>query len=169
MKISKIEIKMYQHYYLSDFLQCISWYAQICILNKNIWSYIRQYLNKKVQSTFIFLLIPCTCMHRRTGPVSFRGAEVSCPYIFSIACPKIQWFARILPEFLPEYGYFQNSRGGGGLQPPSPPPPPPPPRLVRLCMYVLGILSLYYPWCLLRCLLRAVLISIDLNLIFCLI
>ena len=37
----------------------------------------------------------------------------------------------VLPEyyliFLPEYGYFPNSRGGGGgLQPPSPPPPPPP-------------------------------------------
>ena len=27
-------------------------------------------------------------------------------------------FARILPDFLPEYGYFKNSRGGGGgLQP----------------------------------------------------
>ena len=30
--------------------------------------------------------------HRRTGPVSFRGAEVSFPNIFSIACPKIKWF-----------------------------------------------------------------------------
>ena len=30
--------------------------------------------------------------HRRTGPVSFRGAEVSCPNIFSITCPKIKWF-----------------------------------------------------------------------------
>ena len=64
-------------------------------------------------------------IHRRTGPVSFRGggggAEVSCPHILSIACPKNQV---VLPEFymiffLPENGYMKNSRG---LQPPSPPP-----------------------------------------------
>ena len=30
--------------------------------------------------------------HKRTGPVSFRGAEVSCPNILSIDCPKIKWF-----------------------------------------------------------------------------
>ena len=30
--------------------------------------------------------------HRRTGPVPFRGAEVSGPNILSIACPKIKWF-----------------------------------------------------------------------------
>ena len=36
-------------------------------------------------------------VHRRTGPVSFRGAEVSCPNILSIACPK-SGFARIISE-----------------------------------------------------------------------
>ena len=60
---------------------------------------------------------------RYTGPVSFfmggggGGAEVSCPNIFSIACPNIQ-------VGLPEYGYLQNSRGG--LQPPGPTVPLPP-------------------------------------------
>ena len=54
--------------------------------------------------------------HRHTGPVSFRGAEVSCPKIFSIACPENQV---VLPEyyffFLPENGYWKIL---GGLQPP---------------------------------------------------
>ena len=56
------------------------------------------------------ILIP---RHRRifyTGRVSFMGAEVSCPNIYSIACTKIKWS---LPErivlvlylkFLPENG-----------------------------------------------------------------
>ena len=57
--------------------------------------------------------------HRRTGRVFVRGggggggwAEVSCPNIFSIACPKIK-----LPEynlfFLP-HGHLKNAKGGGG-------------------------------------------------------
>ena len=60
--------------------------------------------------------------HRRTGPVSFRGAEVSCPHILSIACPKINWFCPNITWFffLPENGYLKISRG---LQPPAPPPP----------------------------------------------
>ena len=37
--------------------------------------------------------------HRRTGPVSFRGAEVSCPNILSIACPKIKWFCPNITRF----------------------------------------------------------------------
>ena len=58
------------------------------------------------------------CKHRRTGPVSFRGAEVSCPNILSIACPKIKWFCPNITHFLPENCYFDISRG---LQPPPPP------------------------------------------------
>ena len=42
----------------------------------------------------------------------------------SIACMKIKWFVRILPDLLPENGYLKNSRG---LQPPSAP------WAVRLC------------------------------------
>ena len=64
---------------------------------------------------------------RRTGPVSFRGAEVSCPNILSIACPKIKCFCRNIHDFLPEYGYLKNSTGeagGGGGGSCSPPPPP---------------------------------------------
>ena len=34
--------------------------------------------------------------HRGTGPVSFKGAEISCPNIFSISCPKNQV---VLPEY----------------------------------------------------------------------
>ena len=35
--------------------------------------------------------IPCIGMYH--GPISFRGAEVlSCPNIFSVACPIIKWF-----------------------------------------------------------------------------
>ena len=59
--------------------------------------------------------------HRRTGPVSFRGAEVSCPNIFSIACPKIKWFcSNITWFFCPNMAIWKII---GGLQPPQPPPP----------------------------------------------
>ena len=44
--------------------------------------------------------------HRRTGPVSCRAAEVSCPNLFYIACPKIKLI-------LPENGHLKNSGGGG--------------------------------------------------------
>ena len=43
------------------------------------------------------------------------GAEVSCPNIFSIACPKIMWFCPNITCFLPENCYFKNYRGGGGV------------------------------------------------------
>ena len=33
-------------------------------------------------------MFACRC----TGPVSIEGAEVSCPHIFSIACPNVKWF-----------------------------------------------------------------------------
>ena len=65
------------------------------------------------------------------GPVMFRGAEVSCPNIFSIACRKMCFFQVFLPEyymfFCLKMAIYINSRGrgGGGMQPPSPPPPPP--------------------------------------------
>ena len=63
-------------------------------------------------------------MHRRTGPVSFRGLR-SVARIFSpLLARKSSGFARILPDFLPEYGYYKNSRGAAA--------PQPPPRLVRL-------------------------------------
>ena len=52
-----------------------------------------------------------TFTHRRPGPVSFRGTEISCPNIFSITCLKIKWFCRILHAFLPENGYLKNSKG----------------------------------------------------------
>ena len=67
-------------------------------------------------------------------------AEVSCLNIFSIACSKIKWFARILtlirppppPAFLglitfcPKMAIWKNLGDGTSA------PPPPPPRLVRL-------------------------------------
>ena len=53
-------------------------------------------------------------MHRRTGRVSFRGAEVSCPNIVTIACTKIKWFSRILPVFCPKMAIWQILGGGGG-------------------------------------------------------
>ena len=62
--------------------------------------------------------------HRRTGPVSFRGAEVSCPNNFLIACPKIKWFSPNITDFLPENGYLKISMGGGGGGSLSLPPPP---------------------------------------------
>ena len=50
--------------------------------------------------------------HKRTGQVSFRGAEVSCPNIFfPLLARKSSGFAQILPDFLPEYCYLKNSRG----------------------------------------------------------
>ena len=58
--------------------------------------------------------------HRRTGPVSFRGAEIRCLNIFSIVCPKIKWFCPNITCFLPENCYLKNSRG---LQPPASPSP----------------------------------------------
>ena len=57
--------------------------------------------------------------HRRTGPVSFRGAEVSCPNILSIACPKIKWFCPNITWF------FFFARIWLAAAPPPPPPPPP--------------------------------------------
>ena len=75
----------------------------------------------------ILVLLPIfPSPHRRTGPLSFRGAEVSCPNILSIACLKIKWFCPNITWFLPQNGYLKNSRG---LQPPSPPSP----RLACLC------------------------------------
>ena len=65
----------------------------------------------------------CSHAHRRTGPVSVRGAEVSCTNSFFIACPENQGvFARILPDFffLPGNGYLKNSRGAAA-QPPGAP------------------------------------------------
>ena len=38
--------------------------------------------------------------HRRTGSFLFRGAEVSCPNIFSIACQKIKWFCLNITGFI---------------------------------------------------------------------
>ena len=58
------------------------------------------------------------------------GGLRSVARIFSpLLARKSSGFARILPDFLPEYGYFDNSRGAAA----PPTPPPPPPRLVRLC------------------------------------
>ena len=51
--------------------------------------------NKKFKTAICHQITPIklyTPLHRRTGPFSFRGAEVSCPNIFYIACPKIKWF-----------------------------------------------------------------------------
>ena len=62
-----------------------------------------------------------TC--RRTWPVSFRGAEVSCPNILSIACPKIKWFCPNITWFFnPNMAIWKIL--GGAAAPPSPPPPP---------------------------------------------
>ena len=62
------------------------------------------------------------------------GGLRSVARIFSpLLARKSSGFARILPDFLPEYGYFENSGGGGGLQPP--PPQPPLPRTPMLRPY----------------------------------
>ena len=42
---------------------------------------------------------------------------------YPLLARKSSGFARILHDFLPEYGYLKNSMGG--CSPPSPPPPPP--------------------------------------------
>ena len=53
--------------------------------------------------------------HKRTGRVSFRGAEVSCPNIFfHDSCTKIKWFCPNITWFFARNGYLKNSRGGGG-------------------------------------------------------
>ena len=63
-----------------------------------------------------------TKKHKRTGRVSFRGAEVSCPNIFfPLLARKSSGFARILPDCSPENSYLKNSRGGGAVR--SPPEP----------------------------------------------
>ena len=61
------------------------------------------------------------CHHRRTGPVSFRGAEVSCPNIFSIACPKIQWFCPNITWFFARIWLFSKFQGGATAPPPRTP------------------------------------------------
>ena len=86
--------------------------------------------------------------HRRTGPVSFRGAEVSCPNIFSIACPKIQWFCPNITWFFARIWLFSKFQGGGGLQPPSPPPRTPmlaiTPWKNLLCMFYFIFIFLFF-------------------------
>ena len=73
-----------------------------------------------------------TCIHRRiyTGPLSFRGAEVCCPNIFSIACPKIKWFC---PKMAIEKIY----RGLRGLQPLALALPPRTPICLYMCYFLL--------------------------------
>ena len=83
---------------------------------------------------------PPTPFHRRTGPVWFRGAEVSCPNIFSIACPKIKWFCPNITWFLARIWLFEKFQGGSSR------PPPPPASYAyapfgRAC-YVTSILSI---------------------------
>ena len=64
---------------------------------------------------YIFLKI-YTQRHRRTGPVSFRGAEVSFPNILSIACPENQV---VLPKYKKKIGLKMAIwKILGGLQPP---------------------------------------------------
>ena len=78
-----------------------------------------------LNSTFFWARL-CIRSHGRTGPVSFRGAEVNCPNIFSIACPNIKWFCpNITWFFCPKMAIWKILGGGGGPQPPPPPPPPP--------------------------------------------
>ena len=74
--------------------------------------------------------------HRHTGPVSFRGAEVSCPNILSIACPKIKWFCPNITWFFffcPKMAIWKILGGGGGGAAATPPP-----RLVRLWLLLLN-------------------------------
>ena len=61
------------------------------------------------------------------GTSSVRGAEVSCPDVFFIACPKIKCFCPNITLFFWPKLPFEKFGGGGGAE-----PPPPPPRLVRL-------------------------------------
>ena len=78
----------------------------------------------KITALSGFLFIGTHC-HRGTGPVSFRGAEVSCPNIFSIACPKIKWFCPNITWFFARIWLFEKFQGGGGGCSP--------PAFVRLC------------------------------------
>ena len=48
------------------------------------------------------------------GRVSFRGAEVSFPNIFPLLAQTSSGLPEYYLIFLPENGYFRNSRGGGG-------------------------------------------------------
>ena len=80
--------------------------------------------NKMIQYLSTYRHIPPTIGVRD----QFRlGGLRSVARIFSpLLARKSSSFARILPDFLPEYGYFETFRGGWA-------PPPPAPRLVRLC------------------------------------
>ena len=54
----------------------------------------------------------------------FRGAEISCPNIFSIAWPKIKRFCPNITQFvLPENGYLDKYRVRVGVGSAGPPPP----------------------------------------------
>ena len=87
-----------------------------------------QNLDNKCKDTINIRIIMIKVMNdgdddhtRRTGPVSFRGAEVSWPNILSIACPKIKCFFRNITwfSFGPNMAIWKIIG-------------PPPPRLVRL-------------------------------------
>ena len=76
-----------------------------------------------------------------TGHIGVRdqfrlGGLRSVARIFSpLLARKSSGFARILPDFLPEYGYFENSRGAAA---PPPPPPPPPRTPIKLGIFCIG-------------------------------
>ena len=54
---------------------------------------------------------------RCTGRFSFEGreAEVSCPNISSVACPKIKCFCPNIAYFPPKNGSLKNYEGEGGM------------------------------------------------------
>ena len=69
------------------------------------------------------------------------GGLRSVARIFSpLLARKSSGFARILPDFLPEYGYFENSRGGGAAAP----QPPASYAYAYMCILV-GFLILFLP------------------------
>ena len=90
------------------------------------------------QLAYLFWLLYCwghMLSHRRTGPVLFRGAEVSCPNMLSIACPKIKWFCPNITWFFffcPNMAIWKILGGGGGAAAPQSPRP----HLVRLCALI---------------------------------
>ena len=115
---------MYQLIKTSSFIRilillywtCIFGYEVIISFYHTIWVSFRQFWT----CTFMFATqVNKFCTYRCTGPVSFRGAEVCCPNIFSIACPNIKWFCPNITGFFARKWLLEKILGG--LQPPPPP------------------------------------------------
>ena len=78
-------------------VDCLSNFPTILLEESHVLKHIILHNKRTMLASFMIVWLHKETMafawtYRPTGPVWFRGAEVSCRNILSIACPKIKWF-----------------------------------------------------------------------------